>query len=875
MKIPALALRLSLIMLLLIMVPPSVAQENKPPDYSSKPLGEWTKALKTSKNSQPYFHAMEALGPDGPYAKVAVPALIEAFKDKDWRIAGQPAETLASHGAAVVPNLIQALKRPESEIRTGVAEALGLVRPRAREAVPALIVAAKDSDSWVRGQALASLGVVGRSSPEAMKAVIAALQDQNEGTRRVAIGVLGDWGRRAKPAVPGLITTVKDKKTRHEAAEAFVKIGPEAKAAVEALREALLDETRPYTREKLIQALGAIGPDAREAIPDLEKLLHDPEGEVWQAAAYALGQMGTAAKSAVPELIALAKRGNGASIWALGQIGPDAKDAVPLLLEALQIKNPTHQQTYAFPPIAAALGGIGPEARVAVPRLAELATDRGIDRYVRQAMAEAIFKIDPEAAARLHMDTAYLNIRQGKIADIKPHSRAAITEEQKKDIRSLIKKLADIDRADFGVSATMTGYAFAPLPDQEHAGMMMITDHKLQRFDALRRLVEKGPDALPFLLEALDDKTPTKLTIVHGSGPIGFMGFADELGINPLNPDERRPRDQKPMEEPDDAEETGFLETYTVRVGDICFVALGQIVGRAYQAVRYQPTAIEIINSPVHSKEFRECIRAIWSSQDPTKKLFGSLLRDYATEAIAENGVLYGAHEATQRQADAAMRLLYYFPKESTPLIAERLKRLVVTKPKSEKREDRWQREQANGLYVEDFLKAVAWCKEPAIRSVILDIFRRTDDAKVMAAIVSSLKETEPEIILSRLRDLLKKLPATEKDSRGEGHEWLRLLAEYLGDTAKPEFERYLDKASEQRRWTVCSVLEETRPKWALEFLAPMLADRTGEGVRVCDKAAEVLSQIHPELKFDMEGTGEERDRQIEKIREQIASKKK
>lgn len=874
MKVPALALRPSLIVLLVVAIPVA-AQENKPSDYSGKPLGDWIKALRTGGNTD-YFQACEALGPNGPYAKVAVPALIEAFKDKakdkDWILGREPAETLAAHGARAVPNLIQALKRPEREIREGAAETLGLIRPRAKEAIPAPLIATKDSDSWVRGVALGSLGVVGRSSPEAMKALVAAFHDEDEGNRRVAISVLGEWGKRAEPAVPELIAALKDKKTRFESAVAFARIGPEAKTAVGALRQALQDETKPYTREKLVQALGAIGRDAREAVPDLRKLLGAGEGDVGQAAAYALGQMGPAATSAVPELIAAAKS-NGAAIWALGQIGPDAESAVPVLLEALQIKNPTRQQTYAFPQFAAALAGIGPEARAAVPRLIELATDRRIDQFVRRAMAETLFKIEPETAARLHMETAYLDIRLGKIADIKLGPRPPITEEAKKEIKSLIRKLAEMDSPDFGLSATMSGHAFAPLPDQEHAGMMVLTDHKFQRSDALRLLVEKGPDALPFLLDALDDATPTKLKMDHNSGPIGFMGFGDELSINPLNPVERRSPAPKRMEEPDEDEETGFLKTYAVRVG--CFVAIGQIVGRAYQAVRYQPSAIVIINSPVQSKEFRERIRAIWSSQDPTKKLFESLLRDYATEPIVERDVLYGTHEATRQQAEAAMRLLYYFPRESTPLISERLKRLVITRPTSERREDRWERDRANGAYVADFLEAVTWCREPAIRSVVLDIFQRTDDPVVIEALIPSLAQAESRVVLSRLRDLLNRLPAMEQDTRGDGFRWLRLLAEHMGDAARLEFERYLDKASLQRRATICMVLEESRPKWALEFLTPMLVDREGVGLLVCDMAANALSVLYPEMKFDWQASREERDRQIEKMREQIARKKK
>src|SRR5262249_50307293 len=149
-----------------------------------------------------------------------------------------------------------------------------------------------------------------------------------------------------------------------------------------------------------------------------------------------------------------------------------------------------------------------------------------------------------------------------------------------------------------------------------------------------RSLVEIGPDALPFLLEALEDKTPTKLKVTHNFG-IGGMWFSAELDRNPLSPVEKRALSKvlTKADDEDDEDDTR-PHSYTVKVGDVCFVAIGQIVGRHYLAVRYQPTAIIVINSPVQTKELRERVRAIWSSKDPARTLLDSLLLDYATQGI-------------------------------------------------------------------------------------------------------------------------------------------------------------------------------------------------------------------------------------------------
>ena len=49
---------------------------------------------------------------------------------------------------------------------------------------------------------------------------------------------------------------------------------------------------------------------------------------------------------------------------------------------------------------------------------------------------------------------------------------------------------------------------------------------------------------------------------------------------------------------------------------------------------------------------------------------------------------------------------------------------------------DRWrEREAANGARTDDFIRAVAWSKEPAIQEALADIARRSDDRKIQEAL--------------------------------------------------------------------------------------------------------------------------------------------
>jgi hypothetical protein len=358
---------------------------------------------------------------------------------------------------------------------------------------------------------------------------------------------------------------------------------------------------------------------------------------------------------------------------------------------------------------------------------------------------------------------------------------------------------------------------------------------------------------MPFLLEALDDTRPTKLQIK----PRGLLnsGFPDDGG------------------------------PYTVKVGDICYVALGQIVGRPYQAVMYIPTGIIGINSPTQDPELAKEIRAEWSSNDHVQHLYKALLADYQTKPVFNGETLDGWHEGSDLQIGAAMRLLYYFPRQSGPMIADRLDRLNV-----EATDDVIKREVANGVLAEDFIRAVAWCNEPAVREALLRIFQRTTEPSILLAALPGIGDGQGEFIRTQLEAHLAKLPESEDFAQGDGYNLLVALGQRAGKLAKPAFLRYMRDASLQRRWTMCHVLRETNGEWAIEFLSPMLADKsTGYAgvyavilhqweatlpVRLCDAAADTLSFLHPELKFEMAGEHRDLDRQIDGMRKQIAQRR-
>jgi hypothetical protein len=407
---------------------------------------------------------------------------------------------------------------------------------------------------------------------------------------------------------------------------------------------------------------------------------------------------------------------------ALGGIGPDAKAAVPVLMNALSEIRRNQVRSSAVQ----ALGGIGRGARVAVPRLTALVRDQREDGSLRQIAGLAVAKIDPEFFVREQLELAHLTVRLGTIPRIQLAPRPAVSEQRKKEIQSLIAELNEVQSPDFGLSDSLTGHAFAPLPGHHVLGTILLNGANLQTSTAFRRLVEMGPEALPFLLDSLEDQTLTKLKIKQR----GMWCFSSEISGNPLNRFERRILAEALASDEDDDDEK-YLP-YSVRVADVCFVVIGQIVGRPYMAVRYQPSLMIVVNSMALDRGFRERARALWACENSAQKLLDSLLLDYATEGIFNGESLSGWGIGSNYQVQAAMRLLYYFPKETTPLIAGRLRSLDVADTKGA---DMMRREVKNGVETLDFIRAVSWCKDADVQEALRGIRSRATDPAIKKAL--------------------------------------------------------------------------------------------------------------------------------------------
>ncbi|MHB8519989.1 MAG: HEAT repeat domain-containing protein [Limisphaerales bacterium] len=194
-----------------------------------------------------------------------------------------------------------------------------------------------------------------------------------------------------------------------KAAGQLSNLGPKAKTAIPDL-VAVLKEQDPTSRSAkyyAAQALGRIGSEAKACVADLVTCLKkDPSDEVRAQAAQALGRIGQPARLAVPALIeALKSRHGFTRYFAIESIWEIAPDQVPVAMPAL-VNTFTNEQSFwpadrdspSHEGFLLLLRKMGPSAHDAGPLLLSGLASSNVN--VSKAAAQALQKIDPEAAAK-------------------------------------------------------------------------------------------------------------------------------------------------------------------------------------------------------------------------------------------------------------------------------------------------------------------------------------------------------------------------------------------------------------------------------------------------------------------------------------------
>jgi hypothetical protein len=243
-----------------------------------------------------------------------------------------------------------------------------------------------------------------------------------------------------------------------------------------------------------------------------------------------------------------------------------------------------------------------------------------------------------------------------------------------KTMAELIDELTQIDTQSPGINsaAIYEGFIADNSPGSFHVGVLGVAPAKVP--PQMSELVRRGPVALPELIKHLDDRRLTKLEV--GNKPSGrqvgvdafmFMFFSDEY-------DPRVPRwfSEEEWKTGPQPMQRNFEGRYTVKVGDVCYVLIGQIVNRRLLAVRYQPSAGLVVNSAIEAPVLVERVRNDWGNAD-ADYLRQSLLEDiHATNHPKR----ISPAEYTRRFVNPALeRLRFYFPDTYNVLQGDDLKK--------------------------------------------------------------------------------------------------------------------------------------------------------------------------------------------------------
>jgi len=319
-----------------------------------------------------------------------------------------------------------------------------------------------------------------------------------------------------------------------------------------------------------------------------------------------------------------------------------------------------------------------------------------------------------------------------------------LSEERIQEIEELIGELTKATRKDIEINS---GYGSDFVPTGRFGTFGDWTGEPLEGIsDPVRRLIETGPDALPYLLKALDDNSRTEIVIecVENRGAIaGGMAFDVWTHGNPVNPTENhilrlsrhgyspsiRPKNEFAL--------TEDLESYRVKVGDVAYVIIGQIVGRNYVCLGspHVKSLGVLVVSPVRSKKLREQIRSIWKTENPKQKLLESLMLDYSTRGILQWESLDFWDIGNDFQIESTKRLLYYYPDVAVPLLVERIGQLQAS-------DDFVADCVHNGLRSDNFVDSIAWSKNETIKTALAKLAKNAKENDLIRSLQRAGVET-------------------------------------------------------------------------------------------------------------------------------------
>jgi len=428
---------------------------------------------------------LQALG------RTAVPYLIQALRDEDWRVRRAACKALGKIGdPQTIPYLIQALQNEDERVRGATYWALSdLGDP---QAIPYLIQALQnENDEDLVQEVDAALDAILDAifDSQAIPHLIQALQDENSWVRTAACEALGKLGDPAAIAHLAQALRDEDGRVRGAACRALEAIGDPQ--VIPHLIQALQDDSC-WIRAAACGVLGEIGDPT--AIPHLIQALHDESSLVSSAAGQALSKIGD--PQVIPYLIQALKDED------VREEAHQARGATARLLELLEAELYARDSWYVKGWVrhaaCEALGAIG-DAR-AIPHLAQALQDE--DSEVRHAACVVLGKIG-NLQAIPHLIQA-LQDENDRVRRAVCRSLGAIGDAQA--IPHLIQALKDEDNR-VRLEACEALGAIGDARAIPHLAQALQDEDSEVRTAACKALGKLGgPSAIPHLIQALQDE---------------------------------------------------------------------------------------------------------------------------------------------------------------------------------------------------------------------------------------------------------------------------------------------------------------------------------------------------------------------------------
>jgi HEAT repeat protein len=386
-----------------------------------------TRALK-DRDAGVRLAAAEALAQLGGSESAILPVVMAELGKEDpqiLRTAVFVVQVLGPQASSAVPALSALVSRDDPELTIRVCIALAAIGPAAKDAIPALkkrladdkhrgheigldiaialwrIARDPDAPRILREQMANSArpdrvaDVLSRidSGEETIKALAELLKSEKPEVAIAAAGVLGSKEKEAVPLL-GRMLTHKEPNVRARAVVALVRLGPEAKGAIEPLRASTKDDN-PEIGLWSTAAVCRLDPTP-ETVAAVAGYLEHRDAQLRLTAATVLAQLGAKAAPAAPRLLVARADESGqvrlAAAMAAWKATTDPT-ALQAAAELLKSSDPLVRSLAAVD-----IGAIaGPQAKPVVPDL----TRRLFDSIstVRSATAESLGRIGPGAAS--------------------------------------------------------------------------------------------------------------------------------------------------------------------------------------------------------------------------------------------------------------------------------------------------------------------------------------------------------------------------------------------------------------------------------------------------------------------------------------------